>query len=30
MGLAVGLAGSRILRQVSEAPVENTVKLLLP
>jgi monovalent cation/hydrogen antiporter len=30
VGLAVGLAGSRILRQVSEAPVENTVKLLLP
>jgi len=30
VGLAVGLAGSRVLRQVSEAPVENTVKLLLP
>src|SRR4029453_14023940 len=30
VGLAVGLAGSRILRKVSEAPVENTVKLLLP
>ncbi|MGH2816712.1 MAG: cation:proton antiporter, partial [Actinomycetota bacterium] len=30
VGLAVGLAGSRILRRVSEAPVENTVKLLLP
>jgi Na+/H+ antiporter len=29
-GLAVGFVGSRILRQVSEAPVENTVKLLLP
>lgn len=30
IGLAVGWAGSRILRRVSEAPVENTVKLLLP
>ncbi|HEV2871018.1 MAG TPA: Na+/H+ antiporter, partial [Actinomycetota bacterium] len=30
VGLAVGWAGSRILRRVSEAPVENTVKLLLP
>jgi monovalent cation/hydrogen antiporter len=30
VGLAVGFAGSRILRRVSEAPVENTVKLLLP
>jgi len=30
VGLAVGLAGSRVLRRVSEAPVENTVKLLLP
>jgi Na+/H+ antiporter len=30
VGLAVGLVGSRILRRVSEAPVENTVKLLLP
>jgi Na+/H+ antiporter len=29
-GLAVGWAGSRILRRVAEAPVENTVKLLLP
>jgi Na+/H+ antiporter len=29
-GLAVGFVGSRILRRVSEAPVENTVKLLLP
>src|SRR5215217_3275489 len=26
-GLAVGFVGSRILRRVSEAPVENTVKL---
>jgi monovalent cation/hydrogen antiporter len=30
VGLAVGYVGSRILRRVSEAPVENTVKLLLP
>jgi monovalent cation/hydrogen antiporter len=30
VGLAVGWVGSRILRRVSEAPVENTVKLLLP
>jgi Na+/H+ antiporter len=30
VGLAVGWAGSRVLRRVSEAPVENTVKLLLP
>jgi Na+/H+ antiporter len=30
VGLAVGFVGSRILRRVSEAPVENTVKLLLP
>jgi CPA1 family monovalent cation:H+ antiporter len=30
VGLAVGFGGSRILRRVSEAPVENTVKLLLP
>ena len=30
VGLAVGLVGSRVLRRVSEAPVENTVKLLLP
>ena len=30
VGLAVGFAGSRVLRRVSEAPVENTVKLLLP
>jgi CPA1 family monovalent cation:H+ antiporter len=30
VGLAVGFLGSRILRRVSEAPVENTVKLLLP
>jgi len=30
VGLAVGLAGSLVLRRVSEAPVENTVKLLLP
>jgi monovalent cation/hydrogen antiporter len=30
VGLVVGWAGSRILRRVSEAPVENTVKLLLP
>ena len=29
-GLAVGFVGSRILRRVSEAPVENTVKLLMP
>jgi monovalent cation/hydrogen antiporter len=29
-GLTVGFVGSRILRRVSEAPVENTVKLLLP
>jgi len=29
-GLAIGFVGSRILRQVSEAPVENTVKLLMP
>jgi monovalent cation/hydrogen antiporter len=29
-GLAVGFVGSRVLRRVSEAPVENTVKLLLP
>jgi Na+/H+ antiporter len=30
VGLAVGFVGSRVLRRVSEAPVENTVKLLLP
>ena len=30
VGLAVGFIGSRVLRRVSEAPVENTVKLLLP
>jgi monovalent cation/hydrogen antiporter len=30
VGLAVGWAGSRVLRRVEEAPVENTVKLLLP
>jgi CPA1 family monovalent cation:H+ antiporter len=30
VGLAVGWAGSRVLRRVSEAPVENTVKLLMP
>jgi Na+/H+ antiporter len=30
VGLAVGFVGSRILRRVSEAPVENTVKLLMP
>jgi monovalent cation/hydrogen antiporter len=30
IGLAVGWVGSRVLRRVSEAPVENTVKLLLP
>ena len=30
VGLVVGWVGSRILRRVSEAPVENTVKLLLP
>ena len=30
VGLAVGWVGSRVLRRVSEAPVENTVKLLLP
>jgi monovalent cation/hydrogen antiporter len=30
VGLAVGWVGSRILRRVAEAPVENTVKLLLP
>jgi monovalent cation/hydrogen antiporter len=30
VGLAVGWAGSRVLRRVPEAPVENTVKLLLP
>jgi monovalent cation/hydrogen antiporter len=30
VGLAVGVVGSRVLRRVSEAPVENTVKLLLP
>jgi monovalent cation/hydrogen antiporter len=30
VGLAVGWVGSRILRRVSEAPIENTVKLLLP
>jgi Na+/H+ antiporter len=30
VGLAVGWAGSRILRRVEEASVENTVKLLLP
>jgi Na+/H+ antiporter len=30
VGLVVGWAGSRILRRVSEAPVENTVKLVLP
>ena len=30
VGLAIGWVGSRILRRVSEAPVENTVKLLLP
>ncbi|MFL6191889.1 MAG: cation:proton antiporter [Actinomycetes bacterium] len=30
VGLAGGFAGSRVLRRVSEAPVENTVKLLLP
>ena len=30
VGLAVGWVGNRILRRVSEAPVENTVKLLLP
>jgi CPA1 family monovalent cation:H+ antiporter len=29
-GLAIGFVGSRILRRVSEAPVENTVKLLMP
>src|SRR5215211_5987348 len=30
VGLAIGFVGSRILRRVSEAPVENTVKLLMP
>jgi Na+/H+ antiporter len=30
IGLAVGWVGSRVLRRVSEAPLENTVKLLLP
>jgi Na+/H+ antiporter len=30
VGLAVGWVGSRILRRVTEAPVETTVKLLLP
>jgi Na+/H+ antiporter len=30
VGLAVGWVGSRVLRRVSEAPIENTVKLLLP
>jgi Na+/H+ antiporter len=30
VGLAVGWAGSRVLRRVAEAAVENTVKLLLP
>ena len=30
VGVAVGFVGSRILRRVSEAPVENTVKLLMP
>jgi Na+/H+ antiporter len=30
VGLVVGWVGSRVLRRVSEAPVENTVKLLLP
>ena len=30
VGLAAGWAGSRILRRVGEAAVENTVKLLLP
>jgi CPA1 family monovalent cation:H+ antiporter len=30
VGLAVGFVGSRILRRVSEAPVENTVKFLMP
>jgi monovalent cation/hydrogen antiporter len=30
VGLAVAWAGSRVLRRVTEAPVENTIKLLLP
>jgi monovalent cation/hydrogen antiporter len=30
IGLAVGWVGSRVLRQVGEAAVENTIKLLLP
>jgi Na+/H+ antiporter len=30
IGLAVGWVGSRILRRVAEAAVENTIKLLLP
>jgi CPA1 family monovalent cation:H+ antiporter len=30
VGLVVGWVGSRVLRRVSEAPIENTVKLLLP
>jgi Na+/H+ antiporter len=30
VGLAVGWAGSRVLRRVREAAVENTIKLLLP
>jgi Na+/H+ antiporter len=30
VGVAVAWAGSRVLRRVTEAPVENTLKLLLP
>jgi monovalent cation/hydrogen antiporter len=30
VGLAVAWAGSRVLRRVEQAPVENTIKLLLP